>query len=109
MAEGGHQQGANGMRGGGQMKMSRERHHFARDNGIGEAYRGRTNPITATDDDLLIGKGLYGANCASCHGDTGVGDGAAGAALDPEPTNIARFAKMRMAKDDYLLWTISDG
>ena len=38
----------------------------------------------------LINKGgeLYQANCASCHGDQGLGDGAAGATLDPPPRDL---------------------
>ena len=37
----------------------------------------------------LINKGqeLYTANCSSCHGNEGLGDGAAGAALNPPPRN----------------------
>ncbi|KAF0151299.1 MAG: Cytochrome c subfamily [Ignavibacteria bacterium] len=34
------------------------------------------------------GKGLYDSNCKSCHGDTGMGDGAAGAMLNPKPRNL---------------------
>ncbi len=35
--------------------------------------------------DLAGAKQLYAAQCASCHGATGAGDGAAGAKLDPPP------------------------
>ncbi len=35
--------------------------------------------------DLAAAKQLYAAQCASCHGATGAGDGAAGAKLDPPP------------------------
>lgn len=34
------------------------------------------------------GKGLYDSNCKSCHGDTGMGDGTAGAMLNPKPRNL---------------------
>ncbi len=34
------------------------------------------------------GKELYAANCKSCHGDNGMGDGSAGAALNPKPRNF---------------------
>ena len=33
------------------------------------------------------GKDLYDQNCASCHGETGAGDGPAGASLNPKPRN----------------------
>lgn len=38
--------------------------------------------------DITEGKKLYQASCKSCHGDKGGGDGPAGVALDPEPTNF---------------------
>jgi cytochrome c oxidase cbb3-type subunit I/II len=34
------------------------------------------------------GKSLFAANCASCHGDTGAGNGPAAGALAPSPTNF---------------------
>jgi mono/diheme cytochrome c family protein len=43
-----------------------------------------------TIDPALVekGKGLYTSNCASCHGETGAGNGVAGAALNPPPRNF---------------------
>lgn len=38
--------------------------------------------------DLRRAAGLYQAQCASCHGVEGHGDGIAGAGLDPEPTDF---------------------
>lgn len=95
--------------GGMSMNVSHGRHHFARDNGIAESYKGIESPLAASDIDTNRAQALYQENCAECHGEQGVGDGAAGAGLDPAPTNIARFAKMKMARDDYLLWTIAEG
>ena len=37
---------------------------------------------------LTVGKFLFAANCASCHGDTGAGNGPAAGALAPSPTNF---------------------
>lgn len=108
--QGGHGNGDQAGGGGhGKMKMSRVRHHFARDNGIGESYKAEVNPLSLTDADMLHAKTLYQDNCATCHGDEGVGDGVRSSTMDPAPTNIAQFTKMRMAKDDYLLWTIAEG
>ena len=39
-------------------------------------------------EQLDLGKKLYGQNCATCHGDTGKGDGPAGKALQPPPRNF---------------------
>jgi mono/diheme cytochrome c family protein len=38
--------------------------------------------------DAEKGKALYASRCAFCHGPTGHGDGPAGAALKPPPTNF---------------------
>ncbi len=57
--------------------------------------KGTTTPpidilkFTTTDQALIDqGKGIYTSNCASCHGETGAGNGAAGAALNPPPRNF---------------------
>lgn len=41
-----------------------------------------------TKPDLALGRKLFQANCVSCHGVEGHGDGIAGAALDPKPANF---------------------
>lgn len=88
-----------GMGGNGMM----ERHHAE----IPTEYAGLTNPIPGDKESLERGSELYTVNCASCHGDGGMGDGPAGSALDPAPSPIAHSSQM-MA-DDYLFWRISEG
>ncbi|MDQ3019845.1 MAG: cytochrome c [Bacteroidota bacterium] len=39
------------------------------------------------------GQGLYNTNCASCHGETGQGNGPAGATLNPPPRNFVDPSK----------------
>ncbi len=41
-----------------------------------------------TPEMMAKGKELYDANCKSCHGDNGMGDGPAGIALNPKPRNF---------------------
>ncbi len=41
-----------------------------------------------TKFDLEDGKAVYGMYCATCHGATGKGDGAAAAALNPKPRDL---------------------
>jgi mono/diheme cytochrome c family protein len=41
-----------------------------------------------SDTLLTRGEELYGANCSSCHGDEGLGDGPAGLVLNPAPRNF---------------------
>lgn len=59
--------------------------------------------------DLALGAQLYAAQCASCHGDRGHGDGALAAGLDPVPSNFHDAARMN-ARSIYGLYnTISLG
>jgi mono/diheme cytochrome c family protein len=51
-------------------------------------YAGKTNPMANNADAAAKGKLIYDANCASCHGDTGKGDGSAGASLNPKPADL---------------------
>lgn len=74
---------------------------------IAADYAGLTNPIPADEASLERGEAIYAASCASCHGDGGMGDGPAGAALDPPPPPIAHTSQMM--GDDYLFWRISEG
>lgn len=41
-----------------------------------------------SDSLIASGRTVFQANCASCHGDNGQGDGAGGAALNPKPRNF---------------------
>lgn len=96
-------------RGQGGMGMSRDRHHYVRDNGLPVDYQSVKNALESSSANVAAGKSLYESECAMCHGADGSGNGEAGANLDPAPTNIARFAQMRMATDDYLFWTLAEG
>lgn len=67
----------------------------------------RKNPIAATGESVERGRKLYAANCASCHGQSGAGDGPAGMALEPRPTNLRAMAG-RHPDGDYA-WKIANG
>jgi mono/diheme cytochrome c family protein len=97
-----------GMHHGG-MQMSMVRHHFVMQHGIDAQYASRTMPLEPTTESIDNGKRLYEQNCATCHGPAGDGDGPAGAALSPPPANVALAAKMPIATDAYLYWTIAEG
>lgn len=46
--------------------------------------------MAAIPSDSVIARGreIYRANCASCHGESGMGDGAAGLVMNPKPRNF---------------------
>lgn len=53
--------------------------------------------LSTTQEELEAGKAAYEANCATCHGVTGRGDGDQAAALDPKPASWddqSRLAKL---------------
>ena len=46
------------------------------------------NPFPPDAESLRIGARVYEDTCLACHGETGIGDGPAGMALDPPPRNL---------------------
>jgi len=52
--------------------------------------------LPAQTPSLARGAEVYQANCASCHGTTGQGDGPAARGLEPKPTNLALAAARLM-------------
>lgn len=59
--------------------------------------------------DAAAGKVKYDAFCATCHGAGGAGDGAASAALNPKPRNLADKALMATKTDESLKKVIKEG
>jgi len=47
-------------------------------------------PASVWAADAAAGKALFEANCASCHGTSGKGDGPVGAALNPPPRDFTQ-------------------
>ena len=74
---------------------------------VPEAYVELTNPVVVDDDSLDRGATQYQALCATCHGDTGMGEGPAGQALNPPASQIAHTSQMMT--DGYLFWRITEG
>jgi mono/diheme cytochrome c family protein len=68
-------------------------------------YSDLTNPLGA--EAAEAGQAVYKTNCATCHGETGHGDGPVGASLTPRPMNLVVLQES--ALDDYLFWRISTG
>lgn len=59
--------------------------------------------------DAEQGKKLYGQFCASCHGQSGKGDGPAAAALNPKPRDHTSREYMAQMSDDEMHKVIKDG
>ncbi len=74
---------------------------------IPEDYAGLSNPVAVDDESLARGQVQYQALCASCHGDSGMGEGPAGQVLDPPASPIARTSQMMT--DGYLFWRVTEG
>lgn len=55
------------------------------------------------------GKASYTTNCVPCHGDKGVGDGIAAAALNPKPRNFATEAFKNGNKPEQVFGTLTAG
>jgi mono/diheme cytochrome c family protein len=70
-------------------------------------YAGKTNPYAGDQAAIDAGTTLYTQNCESCHGPKGLGDGPAGAALDPHPGNLQNASKD--ASEAYLFWIVNEG
>jgi mono/diheme cytochrome c family protein len=67
----------------------------------------RKNPVAASAASIARGKKLFQANCASCHGAGGKGDGPAGAALSPKPADLTAMAGSH--PDGDFAWKIEHG
>ena len=65
--------------------------------------------IPRKQPDLKKGQALYAAQCASCHGKEGYGDGPAAANLDPKPINFHDMARYQQRTLYGLHSTITQG
>ncbi len=75
--------------------------------GFGLAQQGPANPFPLTQESVEIGRQVYADTCATCHGDTGRGDGPTGVALNPRPADLAIHVPLHT--DNELYGFIADG
>ena len=64
---------------------------------------------TAVAADVAKGKELYDGRCSFCHGSDGKGDGPAGAALQPRPTDFTAASFWKVANAEMIRFTITNG
>ena len=67
------------------------------------------NPVASSAASIAAGKKLYDAQCASCHGPTGKGDGKAGLTLKPKPSDLTDPEWKHGATDGEVFTLIKDG
>ncbi len=66
-------------------------------------------PPKKTPDLVAKGKASFAVNCASCHGDRGLGDGIAAAALATKPRNLVTAPFTKGAKPEQVFATLGTG
>jgi mono/diheme cytochrome c family protein len=67
------------------------------------------NPVAANATSIAAGKKLYDAQCASCHGPAGKGDGKGGALLKPLPSDLTDAEWKHGRSDGEIFTVIRDG
>lgn len=68
-----------------------------------------TNPWVTSDDMVAHGANVYATNCAVCHGPKGLGDGPAGANLNPKPRNLLEGKWKAGGTSEQLFATLTNG
>lgn len=68
----------------------------------------QNSPFPITADVELKGGKLYSLYCRTCHGENGLGDGAAGSGLDPKPANFHR-KKVQSQSNGAIFYKLSTG
>lgn len=68
----------------------------------------KKNPIAADEKSIAAGKIVYSAQCLSCHGPLGHGDGPAAKDLNPKPRNLSE-SKIQEQSDGSIFWKLTEG
>ena len=74
---------------------------------IPSEYANQVNQVASDNDSITRGEVIFQGICATCHGESGQGDGPASVDLDPSPANIASIEHLR--SEAYLFYRISEG
>lgn len=66
----------------------------------------KKNPVAAAAASIARGKSVYTAECLTCHGTTGKGDGPQAKDLEKNPGNLTN---LQGQSDGALFWKVSEG
>ena len=66
------------------------------------------NPLKGKAEATKKGKSLFQINCATCHGDKGLGNGPGSMGLNPKPANLTS-KEVQKQSDGALFWKITTG
>ena len=75
---------------------------------VPEKAKAMKNPVEATKANIEIGKALFKKHCKSCHGDTGLGDGAKSETLKTFPGDFSS-PEFKAQTDGELYYKTSEG
>jgi len=67
------------------------------------------NPVASSPSSIAAGKKLFDAQCASCHGPMGQGDGKGGQMLKPPPSDLTDATWKHGSSDGEVFVVIRDG
>jgi mono/diheme cytochrome c family protein len=68
------------------------------------------NPVKATPESIAAGKKLYDTQCATCHGETGKGDGKMAASITgAKPSDLSDASWKHGSSDGEIFTLIRDG
>jgi mono/diheme cytochrome c family protein len=89
---------------------STARHNIALNGGIPASYAHKRNPLPPTPENARRGAAVYEANCASCHGETGLADAPQSRKLTPPPAQLGWLNKVPASRwDGFMYWTVAEG
>lgn len=72
-------------------------------------YIGLENPVSPTLENIEVGKELFKANCAPCHGENADGKGKEAQAWFPAPADFTDTGTIASLQESYLFWRINEG
>ncbi len=84
------------------------RHQFVLENGVDSDYANKTNPLTTSEQNLLVGRSIFEKRCAICHVES-LKNHLKTKYMRPEPPDLSISFRLPVAMDTYLFWTISRG